>query len=61
MRFWASVENVLIVVSDMAEYKSHIIAGGFASNLDIGEYQQENSIWESRILSLMSPQEQEEI
>lgn len=60
MRFWASVENVLIVVSDMAEYKSHIIAGGFASNLDIGEYQQENTIWESRILSLMSPQEQEE-
>ena len=44
----------------MAEGKSHIFAGGFARNLDIGEYQQENSIWESRILSLMSTEEQEE-
>lgn len=60
MRFWARVENVLIVVSDMAEGRSHIIAGGFARNLDIGDYQQENSIWESKILSLMSNQEQEE-
>ncbi len=60
MRFWARVENVLIVVSDMVEGKSHIIAGGFARNFDIGEYQQENSIWESRILSLMAPEEQEE-
>lgn len=60
MRFRARVENVLIVVSDMAEGKSHIIAGGFARNLDIGEYQQENSIWESKILSLMSAEEQEE-
>ena len=60
MRFWASIENVLIVVSDMAEGKSHIIAGGFARNLDLGEYQQENSIWENRILSLMSADEQKE-
>lgn len=60
MRIWARIENVLIVVSDMAEGKSHIIAGGFARNLDIGDYQQENSIWESKILSLMSPEEQEE-
>lgn len=60
MRFWARVENVLVVVSDMTGCKSHIIAGGFARNLDIGEYQQENSIWESKILSLMSPEEQEE-
>ena len=44
MRFWARVENVLIVVSDMAEGRSHIIAGGFARDLDIGDYQQENSI-----------------
>lgn len=60
MRFWARVENVLIVVSDITEGISHIIAGGFARNLDIGEYMQENSIWESKILSLMSPEEQEE-
>lgn len=48
LRLWARVENALIVVSDMAEGKSHIIAGGFARNLDIGDYQQENSIWETR-------------
>ncbi len=60
MRFRARVENILIVVSDMAEGKSYIIAGEFARNLDIGAYQQENSIWESKILSLMSPAEQEE-
>lgn len=60
VRFWAYTENVLIVVSDMADGKSHIIAGGFARNLDIGDYRQENSIWESRILSLMSEEEQEE-
>lgn len=60
MRLWAHVENVLIVVSDMAKGRSHIIAGGFARNLDIGEYREENSIWESEILSLMVPEEQEE-
>lgn len=60
MRFWARVENVLIVVSDIAEGKSHIIVGEFARNLDIGEYQQENSIWESKILSLILPEELEE-
>lgn len=59
-RFWANIENVLIVVSDMADGKSHIIDGSFARNLDIGEYKQENSIWESKILSLMSADEQEE-
>lgn len=59
VRFWAHIEKVLIVVSDMADGTSHIIAGDFASNLDIGDYQQENSIWESKILSLMPASEQE--
>ena len=58
-RFLANVENVLVVVSDMVVNKSYIIAGGFACNLDIGDYLQEDSIWENRILSLMSPEEQE--
>lgn len=59
-RFWANTEKVLIVVSDMDDGQSHIIDGGFARNLDLGEYRRENSIWESRILSLMSAEEQEE-
>ena len=50
---------MLVVVSDMAAGRSHIIAGGFARNLDIGDYSREESIWERRILSLMSPEEQE--
>lgn len=58
-RLMADIENALVVVSDMNDGKSHIFAGGFARNLDLGDYQQENSIWESRILSLMLPQEQE--
>ena len=60
LRFWAHLENILIVVSDMADGKSHIIAGRFARNLDIGDYKLEESIWESKILSLMTPDEQEE-
>lgn len=60
VRFLVRIENVLAVVSDMADGKSHIITGGFARNLDIGDYRQENSIWENRILSLMSPDEQDE-
>lgn len=55
----ADVENVLVVVSDLANRESHIIAGGFASSLGISDHC-ESSIWESRILSLMSPKEQED-
>ena len=58
-RSLAKFENALVVVSDMAAGRSHIIAGGFARNLDIGDYSREESIWERRILSLMSPEEQE--
>lgn len=56
----AKIENTLVVVSDMVADKSHIIAGGFARNLDLGDYQHENSIWEHRILSLMSAEEQDD-
>lgn len=56
----ARIENAIVVVSDMAADKSHIVAGGFARSLDIGDYRQENSIWEKRILSQMTPEEQEE-
>lgn len=55
----ASIENVIVVVSDLTARISHIIKGSFASRLDLGDYSQENSIWENRILSLMSPEEQE--
>ncbi len=55
----ALLENVMVVVSDMADRRSHIISGGFASQLGLAGYNIEDSIWEHRILSLMSPAEQE--
>ena len=55
----AEIENVIVVVSDMASGKSHIAAGAFAASLGLSDYQHEDSIWESRILSLMSAEEQE--
>lgn len=59
-RFLADIENVIVVVSDMAAGESHIFAGAFANSLGITDYNQEKSIWENKILSLMSPEEQEE-
>lgn len=58
-RSLANIENVIVVVSDMADGKSHIMAGGFARCLGLVGYHHENSIWESRILSLMPPEEQD--
>lgn len=56
----AFLENAMVVVSDMADNRSYIIGGTFAKKLGLEGYNQENSIWENRILSLMSPKEQEE-
>lgn len=58
-RMLAEIENAIAVVSDMAVGTSYIMAGGFARCLGLVGYHHENSIWESRILSLMSPEEQE--
>ena len=55
----AEIENAIVVLSDMAEGMSHIAAGRFAASLGLADYQYENSIWEKRILSLMSAEEQE--
>ncbi|MDE5869478.1 MAG: LuxR C-terminal-related transcriptional regulator, partial [Muribaculaceae bacterium] len=55
----AAVENVIVVVSDLVKNRSHIIEGGFASALGLNHYHHENSIWEKRILSMMSEDEQE--
>ena len=58
--FLADIEKTLVVVSDMVAGNSHIMAGGFERNLELDGYQRENSIWENRIFSLMSPQTLEE-
>lgn len=59
-RTFTKVENVVAVVSDMAKGESHILTGGFASVLGLENYSTESSIWEKRILDMMTPQEQEE-
>ena len=59
-RLLARIENAVVVVSDMEEGRSHIVAGGFARCLGLADYRQENSIWEKRLLSLMPENELDE-
>lgn len=56
----AAVENVIAVVSDLSRRTSRIFNGRFASILGITGYNEENSIWEKKILSLMTPHDLEE-
>ncbi|ROT17116.1 LuxR family transcriptional regulator [Muribaculaceae bacterium Isolate-105 (HZI)] len=58
-RSLATLENVVAVISDMTRNESRIIAGGFAKALGLDGYEHENSIWESRILSMMTEEQQE--
>lgn len=58
-RFMTAIENVIVVVSNIKNETSKIFCGGFANTLGISDYEEENSIWEKRILSMMSKQEQE--
>lgn len=55
----ALITNAIVVVSDLAEGTSHIACGAFAAELGIENYSDENSIWEKRILAMMSTEEQE--
>lgn len=48
-------ENCIAVVSCLASNTSRIIAGKFASAFALDGYCGENSIWEKRILALMTP------
>lgn len=56
-RCMAEVENVVAVVSDLSRLTSRIFAGGFAERLGLDGYDEEESIWEKRILSLMPEEE----
>lgn len=58
-RTMVMLENVVAVVSDISQGVSHILCGGFASVLGLEGYNKENSIWEKRILDMMSQDEQE--
>jgi DNA-binding CsgD family transcriptional regulator len=56
----ASMEQVVVVVSDLKYNNSTIHRGSFASVLGLSKQSQIDSIWEHEILSLMSQDEQEE-
>ena len=56
----ALMENVIVVVSDLVRNRSYIFSGKFAKVLGLSEYSQENSIWEHRLLSLMTDYDREE-
>ena len=54
-----SLENTIVVISDMHRGESRIVIGDFGLRLGLDGYEKENSIWESRILEMMTPKEQE--
>lgn len=56
----AEIENAVTVVSDLKNSTSRIFCGSFAGILGIDGYSEENSIWEKKILSMMSEKEQDE-
>ena len=54
-----AMENCIAVVSNLAEGSSRIIAGKFADTVGLTDYVSENSIWERKILSMMTEEEQQ--
>lgn len=56
----STIENAIVVVSDLRNNISRIYAGKFAELFGLGDYREENSIWENEILRLMSEKDREE-
>lgn len=54
------MENVVAVVSDMQRNSSHIIGGRLGFMLGIQDYNSDSTIWEEKILNLMSQSQQQE-
>lgn len=55
----ATIENAIVVVSDLVKGESHIFGGAFADRLGLSDYKSESSIWEKRILDRMSAAQQD--
>lgn len=55
-----AIENAIAVVSDLKNGKSRIFAGRLGKVLGIDDYANENSIWEKKILSLLTEEDREE-
>ena len=56
----AKLEQSIVVLSDLRNNRSRIYCGEFARRIGITGYSSENSIWETSLLSLFTPEEQEE-
>ncbi len=56
----SKLENVIAVVSDLQLNTSRIFAGDFAKVIGLTDYKNENSIWEKRLLDLMTEPDREE-
>lgn len=56
----SKLENVIAVVSDLQRNSSRIFAGEFAKEIGLADYKNENSIWEKRLLNLMTENDREE-
>lgn len=59
-RCMAEIEGVIAVVSDIGMGTSRIFCGAFAEALNMQNYNEEDSIWEKKILQLMPEKEREE-
>ena len=55
-----AIENAIAVVSDLKNGNSRIFAGRLGKVLGIDDYANENSIWEKKILSLLTEEDREE-
>lgn len=55
-----AIENAIAVVSDLKNGNSRIFAGKLGKVLGIDDYANENSIWEKKILSLLTEEDREE-
>ncbi|MDE5594745.1 MAG: helix-turn-helix transcriptional regulator [Muribaculaceae bacterium] len=56
----AQFENCIVAVSDLRYHKTRIFLSDFAKELGLTDYRDESSIWENRIIAMLSGEEQEE-
>ena len=56
----AHIENCIVVVSDLNRHTTRIFLSDFAKELGLYDYTDETSIWETKIIDMLSPEEQNE-
>lgn len=56
----AKIENCIVALSDLHSHKTRIFLSEFANEIGLDNYSDEPSIWESKIIEMLCPEEQEE-